>query len=198
MSWITATPRLQRAVEIINNLDSSKFPLLLNRIAQALQAGSGGGKVFTDEEEEKLQASLNLDHDSLKLLLESTSYIIEQAAYHMTKPAVFHHSLLETLKMNKDKAQTFVNTWSNTAKGIVEQLRKKSLFPAQLEDIKWSLRLQTSSSTHGRQAVPKAVFQFGIKENDSVNNVTVDFNHNELFEFYKKIEKIQAQLDNLK
>lgn len=198
MSWLTVTPDLQKAVDLINDLDSSKFPLLLSRISQTLQSGSCADKVFTDEEEEKLQNSLNLDSENLKLLLDSTKSIIEQAAHNMVKPNIFQRTLLETLQVNEDKAQTFMTIWSNTAKGIVDQLRKKSLFPAQLESLRWSLHLQTASSSYTRQAIPKAVVQFSVKEDNKTNNVTIDFNHNELFEFYKKIEKIQVQLDNLK
>ncbi|XP_066994421.2 COMM domain-containing protein 10 [Anabrus simplex] len=201
-AWITLTPSLQKAVEIINGLDPAKFRLLLSRITQTMQSGSGNEKPFTTEEEEKLQTSLELDKRELKLLLDSTTFIIEQAAYHMTKPAVFHRHLQDSLKLNEEKVETFVNIWTSSAKGIVDQLRKRSVFPAQLDDIRWSLNLQAASDRRIKQKIPKAVFQFGIKVNDGGKNnrekVTVDFNHEELYEFYKKLETIQAQLDSLR
>ena len=70
--------RLQKAVDIINGLDGSKFPLLVNRITQTMQAGAINEKAFSTEEEEKLQVSLSLEKEDLKLLLESTTFIIEQ------------------------------------------------------------------------------------------------------------------------
>jgi hypothetical protein len=73
---------LKRAVDLINNLDASKFPLLLNRITQAMQTGANNEKAFSTEEEEKLQISLGLQKSDLKLLLESTTFIIEQVLAH--------------------------------------------------------------------------------------------------------------------
>jgi hypothetical protein len=75
---------LKRAVSIINSLDASKFPLLLNRISQAMQADGVNEKAFSSEEEEKLEVSLGLEKSDLKLLLESTTFILEQVLSHNT------------------------------------------------------------------------------------------------------------------
>lgn len=69
---------MKRAANIINGLDTSKFPLLLSRISQSLQAGAINEKAFNNEEEEKLEVSLGLEKSDLKLLLESTTFILEQ------------------------------------------------------------------------------------------------------------------------
>jgi hypothetical protein len=58
--------------------------------------------------------------------------ILFQAAYYMTKPSVLQRHLSDTLKLNKDKCEAFVNAWISSAKGIVEHLRQRSLFPAQV------------------------------------------------------------------
>ncbi|GFG31055.1 hypothetical protein Cfor_11439 [Coptotermes formosanus] len=189
---------LKRAVDIINNLDASKFPLLLSRITQAMQTAVPNEKAFSSEEEEKLQVSLGLEKSDVNLLLESTTFIIEQAAYYMTKPSVLQRHLSDTLKLNEDKCDAFVNVWISSAKGIVEHLRKRSLFPAQLEDVRWSLNLQTASDAQTKQVIPKAVFQFGLKTDENIcDNVTIGFTHKELYEFYKHLETIQSQLDEL-
>ncbi|XP_069694216.1 COMM domain-containing protein 10 isoform X2 [Periplaneta americana] len=192
---------LKRCVDIINSLDASKFPLLLNRITQAMQASPTNEKAFSNEEEEKLQLSLGLEKQDLQLLLESTTFIIEQAAYYMTKPSVLQRHLSETLKLNEDKCEAFINIWMSSAKGIVEHLRQRSLFPTQFEGISWSLNLQTATGAQTKQIIPKAVFQFGLKIDESKEisheNVTVEFTHEELFEFYKQLETIQSQLDGL-
>jgi hypothetical protein len=189
---------LKRAVDIINNLEASKFPLLLSRITQAMHTAVPNEKAFSSEEEEKLQVSLGLEKSDVKLLLESTTFIIEQAAYYMTKPSVLQRHLSDTLKLNEDKCDAFVNVWINSAKGIVEHLRKRSLFPAQLEDVRWSLNLQTASDAQAKQVIPKAVFQFGLKTDENTcDNVTIGFTHKELYEFYKHLETIQSQLDEL-
>lgn len=74
---------MRKAVDIINSLDASKFPLLLSRISQAMQAGAINEKAFSTEEEEKLEVSLGLEKSDLKLLLESATFIIEQVSSHI-------------------------------------------------------------------------------------------------------------------
>jgi len=68
----------------------------------------------------------------------------------------------------------------------------------QLEDVRWSLNLQTASDAQAKQVIPKAVFQFGLKTDENTcDNVTIGFTHKELYEFYKQLETIQSQLDEL-
>nr|CAD7457998.1 unnamed protein product [Timema tahoe] len=274
---ISSTPSLQKAGEIINKLDPSKFPLLLHRITQTMQQGTSIEKPFTEAELNKLQTSLSLDRQELKLLLDSITFIIDQAAYHMTKPGVLHRQLLDVLKLDEDKAEALVTVWASAAKGIVEQLRQKSVFPSQmssicrlndeekshplerrncrslhspclflapfppapppslpclihflgargqaqvlwlefasigthyntgfreLEDVGWALNIETASYLCNKQKELKAVLQFGLKSNlkevNSKENLIVEFNHGELYEFYKQLEKIQTQLDSLR
>jgi hypothetical protein len=45
-----------------------------------MQTGTTSDKAFSTEEEEKLQVSLGLQKSDLKLLLESTTFIIEQVS----------------------------------------------------------------------------------------------------------------------
>lgn len=61
-----------------------------------------------------------------------SDYFVFQAAYYMTKASILQRHLSDTLKLNEDKCDAFVNVWINSAKGILEHLRKRSLFPAQV------------------------------------------------------------------
>nr|CAD7420291.1 unnamed protein product [Timema poppensis] len=119
----------------------------------------------------------------------------------MTKPGVLHRQLLDVLKLDEDKAEALVTVWASSAKGIVEQLRQKSVFPSQLEDFGWALNIETASYLCNKQKELKAVLQFGLKSNlkeiNSKENLIVEFNHGELYEFYKQLETIQTQLDSL-
>uniref|UniRef100_A0A8C9L8V8 COMM domain containing 10 n=1 Tax=Pavo cristatus TaxID=9049 RepID=A0A8C9L8V8_PAVCR len=68
-----------------------------------------------------------------------------------------------------------------------------------LETIGWQLNLQMSASTQAKLKSPRAVLELGVSNEDSKNlkKVFVEFSHQELFEFYNKLETIQAQLDSL-
>ena len=77
--------------------------------------------------------ALNKQHTSVSFTVKHVNdYFVFQAAYYMTKPSVLQRHLSDTLKLNEDKCDAFVNVWINSAKGIVEHLRKRSLFPAQV------------------------------------------------------------------
>ncbi|XP_064293822.1 COMM domain-containing protein 10 isoform X3 [Phalacrocorax carbo] len=69
----------------------------------------------------------------------------------------------------------------------------------QLETIGWQLNLQMAESVQAKLKSPQAVLELGVSNEDSKNlkKVFVEFSHQELFEFYNKLETIQAQLDSL-
>ncbi|EDM14412.1 COMM domain containing 10, isoform CRA_d [Rattus norvegicus] len=68
-----------------------------------------------------------------------------------------------------------------------------------LETVGWQLNLQMAHSAQAKLQSPQAVLQLGVSKEDSKNleKVLVEFNHKELFDFYNKLETIQAQLDSL-
>nr|KAF6365999.1 COMM domain containing 10 [Pipistrellus kuhlii] len=69
----------------------------------------------------------------------------------------------------------------------------------QLETVGWQLNLQMAHSAQAKLKSPQAVLQLGVSNEDSksLEKVLVEFNHKELFDFYNKLETIQAQLDSL-
>ncbi|XP_060233284.1 COMM domain-containing protein 10 isoform X2 [Meriones unguiculatus] len=69
----------------------------------------------------------------------------------------------------------------------------------QLETVGWQLNLQMAHSAQAKLQSPQALLQLGVSKEDSkdLEKVLVEFNHKELFDFYNKLETIQAQLDSL-
>ncbi len=59
-------------------------------------------KAFTADEEEKLQGALQLDPKELELVINTTTFILQQAAYHLVKPAVLK-TQLAALGMEEEK-----------------------------------------------------------------------------------------------
>ncbi|XP_064901435.1 COMM domain-containing protein 10 isoform X4 [Columba livia] len=161
---------IRRAVSLLNAVDSGRFPRLLSRLLQKLHLK--GESSFSEEEEEKLQIAFSLEKQDLHLVLETISFILEQ-----------------------------------------------------LETIGWQLNLQMAESMQAKLKSPQAVLELGMSNEDSkssanarrrgrrraeelggrlageteanLKKVFVEFNHQELFEFYNKLEAIQAQLDSL-
>uniref|UniRef100_A0A1D5QAE9 COMM domain containing 10 n=1 Tax=Macaca mulatta TaxID=9544 RepID=A0A1D5QAE9_MACMU len=186
----------KKAVSLINAIDIGRFPRLLTRILQKLHLKAESS--FSEEEEEKLQVAFSLEKQDLHLVLETISFILEQAVYHNVKPAALQQQL-ENIHLRQDKAEAFVNTWSSMGQETVEKFRQRILAPYKLETVGWQLNLQMAHSAQAKLKSPQAVLQLGVNNEDSksLEKVLVEFSHKELFDFYNKLETIQAQLDSL-
>ena len=53
-----------------------------------------GERAFSAEEEERLQPALGLDTRQLSLVLDTVTFVLQQAAYHLAKPALLSQHLL--------------------------------------------------------------------------------------------------------
>ncbi|XP_055287416.1 COMM domain-containing protein 10 isoform X2 [Moschus berezovskii] len=205
------SPSMKKAVSLINEIDIGRFPRLLTRILQKLHLKAESS--FSEEEEEKLQVAFSLEKQDLHLVLETISFILEQAVYHNVKPAALQQQL-ENIHLRQDKAEAFASAWSSMGQETIEKFRQRILAPHKLETVGWQLNLQMAHSAEAKLKSPQAVLQLGVSNEDSklqgsklyrdskhssesLQKVLVEFSHKELFDFYNKLETIQAQLDSL-
>ncbi|XP_043103948.1 COMM domain-containing protein 10 [Puntigrus tetrazona] len=196
-SIIPETQSIKEAVIHINSIDINKFSRLLSRILQKLHLKEE--RSFSEEEEEKLQSALSLEKQTLHLLLETLSFILEQAVYHNLKPASLRQQL-ENLSVQTEKAQVFAQVWAAAAPEVLEKIRLGIFAPKKLDVVGWQLNLQMSSSSRSRLKAPHAVLNLGLRTEDdseSLQDVFVELNHQDLLDFYNQMEMIQTQLDSL-
>uniref|UniRef100_A0A9L0J6F3 COMM domain containing 10 n=1 Tax=Equus asinus TaxID=9793 RepID=A0A9L0J6F3_EQUAS len=158
------SPSMKKAVSLINAIDIGRFPRLLTRILQKLHLKAENS--FSEEEEEKLQAAFSLEKPDLHLVLETISFILEQAVYHNVKPAALQQQL-EHIHLRQDKAEAFVNAWSSMGQETVEKFRQRILAPHKLETVGWQLNLQMAHSAQAKLKSPQAVLQLGVSNEDS-------------------------------
>lgn len=71
--------RLKSAIDIINRVDASRFPLIVSRIAKKVHLKDD--QAFSKAEQKQLEVVLGLSPADVSALLESTAFILEQAAY---------------------------------------------------------------------------------------------------------------------
>ncbi|XP_038625970.1 COMM domain-containing protein 10 [Tachyglossus aculeatus] len=187
---------VKKAVSLINTIDTGRFPRLLSRILQKLHLKAESS--FSQEEEEKLQVAFSLEKQDLHLVLETISFILEQAVYHSVKSAVLQQQL-ESIHLEQDKAEAFAQAWASMGQDTIEKFRQRILAPQKLETIGWQLNLQMAQSSQAKLKSPQAVLELGVNNEDSkkLEKILMEFSHRELFEFYNKLETIQAQLDSL-
>ncbi|XP_076005436.1 COMM domain-containing protein 10 [Genypterus blacodes] len=195
-SIIKETQSIKEAVTFINAIDVNKFSRLISRIIQKLHLK--GERTFSEEEEQKLETALSLDKQALNLVLETAAFILEQAVYHHVKPASLQQQL-EAVHMSPDKAEVFSQTWATAGPEMVERLKHNVFAPKKLDYVGWQLNLQMAQSSQAKMKDPSAVLQLGLRNEDSEvqENVFVEFNHQELLDFYNKLEIVQGQLDSL-
>ncbi|CAL8345352.1 unnamed protein product [Lota lota] len=195
-SIVKETQSIKEAVAFINAIDVNKFSRLISRIIQKLHLK--GERIFSEDEELKLQAALSLEKPALTLVLETVSFILEQAVYHNVKPASLQQQL-EAVHVSPEKAEVFTQTWASTGPELVDKLRQTVFAPKKLEYVGWQLNLQMAQSSQAKLKDPSAVLQLGLRAEDSEaqENIFVEFNHQELLEFYNKLEIVQGQLDSL-
>uniref|UniRef100_A0A8D1MNZ4 COMM domain containing 10 n=1 Tax=Sus scrofa TaxID=9823 RepID=A0A8D1MNZ4_PIG len=170
------SPSMKKAVLLINEIDIGRFPRLLTRILQKLHLKAENS--FSEEEEEKLQAAFSLEKQDLHLVLETISFILEQAVYHNVKPAVLQQQL-ENIHLGQDKAEAFVSAWSSMGQETIEKFRQRIIAPHKLETVGWQLNLQMAHSAQAKLKSPQAVLQLGVSNEDSksLEKVLLEFSH---------------------
>ncbi|NXO98720.1 COMDA protein, partial [Certhia brachydactyla] len=177
---------IRRAVSLLNAVDPGRFPRLLSRLLQKLHLKAES--TFSEEEEEKLQIAFSLEKQDLHLVLETISFILEQAVYHNLKPASLQQQL-QSIHLDPDKSEAFASAWAAAGQDTIEKFRQRVLTPQKLETIGWQLNLQMAESMQAKLKSPQAVLELGVSNEDSKNlkKVFVEFSHQELFEFYNKV-----------
>jgi len=169
---------------------------LLIRVAQNLHKKNE--KAFTDEEEEKLCSAFNLTSRDVENILDTISFVLEQAAYHSAKLNTLRKQLAG-IGFTEEKVECFAKVWEENGSFIVEQYRKRTFAPKQLDTVNWELRLQTAQSNKTKMKMPSAIIELGLLAPDSkdTEKVLYEFNHDQLFELFTKLETVQKQLDGL-
>uniref|UniRef100_A0A8C1DJY4 COMM domain containing 10 n=1 Tax=Cyprinus carpio carpio TaxID=630221 RepID=A0A8C1DJY4_CYPCA len=162
-SVIPETQSIKEAVIHINSIDSSKFSRLLSRILQKLHLKEE--RSFSEEEEEKLQSALSLEKHTLHLLVETLSFILEQAVYHNLKPASLRQQL-ENISVEPERAEVFAQVWASAAPDVLEKIRLGIFAPKKLDHVGWQLNLQMASSSRSRLKEPHAVLNLGLRTED--------------------------------
>ncbi|GAB1599662.1 COMM domain-containing protein 10-like [Argonauta hians] len=192
----TTTASIQKAVNSINSLKPKLFTPILARILQKIDLKDE--RSFREDEEAKLQQTLDLGAADLELMVQSLEFFLQQAAYHSAKPAVLK-TQLEQLEINEDKIEAIVEAWSTNGKEILQKLRQRTLAPDQLNAINWRLNLEMANGSRSKMKQPNAMFELKINREGQkdAEKLQLEFSHQELYNFYNQLETIQKQLDNL-
>ncbi|XP_060787875.1 COMM domain-containing protein 10 isoform X1 [Neoarius graeffei] len=123
---VKETQSIRDAVTFINSIEVNKLSRLLSRILQKLHLK--GERSFSEDEEQKLQTALALEKQALHLVLETSSFLLEQAVHHNIKPASLKQQL-ENIHIAPDKAEAFSQAWATAGPDVVEKIRQTIFAP---------------------------------------------------------------------
>eukprot|EP01100_Stratorugosa_tubuloviscum_P002346 TRINITY_DN1548_c0_g1_i1.p1 TRINITY_DN1548_c0_g1~~TRINITY_DN1548_c0_g1_i1.p1 ORF type:complete len:229 (-),score=83.12 TRINITY_DN1548_c0_g1_i1:67-699(-) len=197
------TSKFRSCINMINSVDTAKLPLILIRIAQTLHLKEE--RSFNEVEQEKLQQVTGLSETDVQLLIDGCSFILEQAAYYNVAANGLAHEL-KTAGLNQDKCAAFMKVWESEREKIVVDMREQTIQSKVLDSVNWSMHLQMSQTIQSKMKSPSVILEFTTKSSNTNNlekklneneNFKIEFNHQQLFDFFQNLDKIQQQLDGL-
>lgn len=181
---------LVEGIKCINSIDPAKFPLLLSRIYNAKDIE----QPFSQEEIQKLEKSLNLQNDDLRIMIDTLVTIIKRSHCVLMKPTVLQDELTEKLHFDSNKTETFVKFWTENTKADFDDIQNRK----KLQNISWELNLQTASDCDLKETIPTSLIQLEVKNSeDKLENITFEMNEEQLLEMYNQVESIQNYLDSI-
>lgn len=195
--FIVETEQIRRSLNLINEIEIDKFPILADRIANKIHSNEEAS--FKAQEIEKLEKSLNLTNENVLFVIDLLEFIFLQAAYELIKPAALKQKLVN-LNLNDDKANCIAEIWKESGKKILEKIRQtKTISHKCLKNINWRLNFQLATDSKTKQKLPNALFELKLvnPNEKSEQSVHVEFSRDELFKLMNKLETIQKQLDAL-
>jgi len=146
---------------------------------------------------EKFQQLFSLTKNDFTLLIQSIVYIYETALFHNLTPAKLNDALQSA---NCNKSQIFALIWksANESKEFTKNAREYSLNEfCTLNQIDWRLGIRLSDDLMTKRRDMYAQWVLDIGSKDSKGKLEFGMDQTEMYDFFQKLEQIQAQLDQL-
>lgn len=194
-SMLPTTKQFLEAVSLINEVDVSRYSAILTRLIKQLH--TKGGAAFTDAERSQLAGVLVIKSEKLAVLLEASSFMLEQFVYNVARAEKIAAALTE-IGFSDEHTQAVVQVWSAEAEAVLVRVRNAEFGPLILDSISWDVSVQSSEDGAGRMANPAVVMELGIKSIDGsspADHIAVEANHEDLRGLFDSLERIQEQLD---
>jgi hypothetical protein len=123
-SCVLLCSSLREAVSLINGLAVKRLPLILNRVLVHLKDRTAA--IFNGDELAQLSTLFNLELEQIHTILDSMSYIYEQAAYHLLNSEKLKAQLLDVLQLSEQPATAIAYVWNEQREAYMVNLRERS------------------------------------------------------------------------
>ena len=144
---------------------------------------------------------LGVEEGELESILETCSYIFEQCAYFTVSELVSLKNQLEGIGLDNKHSIPFCEVWKVEGANFCEKLKDVNIIPNRVDSTSWRLHLQLAQSNLSKIKETTAIFQFHVSNNHQQSlpssPLHLEFNHQQLFDFFLQLQQIQKQLDSL-
>eukprot|EP00297_Palpitomonas_bilix_P018439 CAMPEP_0113908322 /NCGR_PEP_ID=MMETSP0780_2-20120614/26087_1 /TAXON_ID=652834 /ORGANISM="Palpitomonas bilix" /LENGTH=198 /DNA_ID=CAMNT_0000903717 /DNA_START=195 /DNA_END=791 /DNA_ORIENTATION=- /assembly_acc=CAM_ASM_000599 len=196
MSFIAQTSATRRLIELLNSegLPAGTLSSLLHLLSEVGQAAN-----LSEQDKRGMAKRLKVtDSREIDQLLSFCAYIFDRATYFSLSPAKLAAALVEA-GLAEDKSQAFGEEWALMAKERIEKARSETLgAPNKFASVNWTVGLTARTKDLTREKTPTALLQLNTQQGEAEKEkVTIEFNHDELYMFLKKLDTVQEQIDQL-
>ncbi|KAH9497249.1 COMM domain-containing protein 10 [Dermatophagoides farinae] len=143
-----------------------------------------------------LQNSTLANIDNINIIAKSLLNLYYECARSNAKSRTVKNILTEA-GWSEEKQTIFIEHWHQNATEIFDILKTKSFNSSAeylLKNVDRKIKILTDHSNTSKPKLPLGEINFEF--NDS-HNLTLNFNHSELLNFYDQIEQIQNKIDKL-
>lgn len=146
---------------------------------------------------------LAISADEAELLLSSSAFVLEQAAWAAVSPEKLVSELFAA-GMAETQAAAFGRAWGEGAATCLEELKQRSVIAVQrLESINWELGVTTASSSSVRTHEAQSVLQLGLSkpapagQPNDLKSLHIKFTEAGMRSFLDRLDTVQSQIDRL-
>ena len=193
--------RFLSAVQLINSVPASKLAQILKRLSSKIHLRDSS--YFTPSEVDSLSNSFGLTTLEMSDVLNASGYVLEQCMSLSLKEEALESTLLES-KMDKEAVAAFKLVWMKEGKDMVKRMMEASDMgmPLIMKHSEWTLAINVSNSGLKSTKEASATLDLELEEGAGAvggkgETLALEFSHAELYGFFRKLDTIQQQLDNL-
>lgn len=156
--------RFREAASTVNEVELSKFPLLLTKLIQKLHLRSS--QIFNQAEEEQLKTLFGFTDEQLRVVLDSSSYVFEQAAFNAVGPEPMHDALVAA-DVDEAHSKVFGRIWASEAQSFIARLKARSLGAPTLLESQYRLHIDTQDDGKAKGHDASAVLELKVGKPDT-------------------------------
>ena len=179
------------SLKLAERIPSQQFVQLLKRVAISLNDREK--TPFSDDEVTFLIEQFSFTPSSLDEMLSGCQYLLQQSAcFGFTADKLKQY--VSDLGISDELVKCFCNVWDGEGDRIIESFKNRAISDYSLDNTKWTLNVGAYSKNVGYNRATNAVLNLNIPDKEPI---LVQFNHDQLTQFYQQIEQIQQEIDKL-